>query len=63
MCGEREENNSNLWTKVSVRYVDIEKQNMEASMREMSNLENKLHIQVHTQEANGGISWWKVGIH
>jgi hypothetical protein len=52
--------------------MDIERQNMEASMREKRSLvfynelksswENKLYIEVCTQEARRGIGWWKMGI-
>jgi hypothetical protein len=52
--------------------VDIERQNMEASMREKtspvfynelkSSWEMKLYTEVCTQEARRGIGWWKMGI-
>jgi hypothetical protein len=51
--------------------MDIERQNMEASMKEKISLvfydelksswENKLYIEVCTQEARRGIGWWKMG--
>jgi hypothetical protein len=67
-----EENNQNVWRKVSKGSVDIERQNLEASMREKrslvfynelkSNWERKFYIEVCTQEARGGVGWWKIGI-
>jgi hypothetical protein len=52
--------------------MDIERQNMEGSMREKRSLvfynefksswEKKLYIEVCTQEARRGIGWWKMGI-
>jgi hypothetical protein len=53
--------------------MNIEKNNMEASMREKkitrffcnelkSSWENKLCIELCTQEAGRGIGWWKMGI-
>jgi hypothetical protein len=52
--------------------MDIERQNMEASMREKrslifynvlkNNWEKKLYIEVSTQEARRGIGWWKMGV-
>jgi hypothetical protein len=52
--------------------MDIERQNMEASMREKrslvfynelkNNWEKKLYIEVCSQEARRGIGWWKMGI-
>jgi hypothetical protein len=66
-----EENNRNVWREVSKRCVDIERQNMEVSMRERRSLvfynklniswEKKLYIEVCTQEARRGIGWWKMG--
>jgi hypothetical protein len=62
-----EENNRNVWRKVSKRCMDIERQNMEASMKEKrslvfynelkNNLEKKLYIEVCSQEARRGIGW------
>jgi hypothetical protein len=67
-----EQNNRNVWREASKRCVDIEAQNMEASMREKVSLvfynelnsswEKKLYIGVCTQEARRGIGWWKMGI-
>jgi hypothetical protein len=67
-----EENNINVWREVSKRCMDFERQNMEASMRENRSLvfynelksswEKKLYIEVCTQEARGGIEWWKMCI-
>jgi hypothetical protein len=67
-----EENNRNVWREVSKRCMDIKRQNMEASMKEKrslvfhnelnNNWENKLYIQVCSQEARIGIGWWKMGI-
>jgi hypothetical protein len=52
--------------------MDIERQNMEASMKEKrsfafydefkNNWEKKLYIEVCSQEARRGIGWWKMGI-
>jgi hypothetical protein len=52
--------------------MDIERHNMEASLREKRSLEfnnelkssweNELYIEVCTQEARRGIGWWKIGI-
>jgi hypothetical protein len=52
--------------------MDIERQNLEANMRGKRSLvfyndlksswENKLYIDVCTQEARRGIGWWKMGI-
>jgi hypothetical protein len=52
--------------------MDIERQNMEDSMREKRSLvfytelksswEKKLYREVCTQEAGRGIGWWKMGI-
>jgi hypothetical protein len=52
--------------------MDIERQNIEASVREKRSLvfynelksswENKLYVEVCTQEARRGIGWWKMGI-
>jgi hypothetical protein len=67
-----EENNRNVWREASKRCMDIERQNMEASMKEKRSLvfynelksrwEKKLYIEVCTQEARRGIGWWKMGI-
>jgi hypothetical protein len=67
-----EENNRNVWREVSKRCMDIERQNMEASMKEKRSLvfcnelksswEKKLYIEVCTQEARRGIGWWKMGM-
>jgi hypothetical protein len=67
-----EENNRNVWREVSKRCKGIERQNMEASMREKrspvfynelkSSWEKKLYIEVCTQEARRGIGWWKMGV-
>jgi hypothetical protein len=66
------EKNRNVWREVSKRFVDIERQNMETSMRDKrslvfynelkSNWEKKLYIEVCTQEARRGKGWWKMGI-
>jgi hypothetical protein len=68
----REENNRNVWREVNKRCVDIERQIMEASMREKRSLslynelkstwEKKLYIEECTQEARRGIGWWKMDI-
>jgi hypothetical protein len=67
-----EENNRNVWIAVSRRCVDIERQNMETSMKDKRSLvfynelksswEKKVYIDVCTQEARRGIGWWKMGI-
>jgi CRISPR/Cas system CSM-associated protein Csm2 small subunit len=67
-----EENNRNVWREVSKRCIDIERQNMEASMKEKrllvfcdelkNNWERKLYIEVCSQEARRGTGWWKMGI-
>jgi hypothetical protein len=67
-----EENNRNVWREVSKRCMDIERQNMEASMGEKRSLvfynelksswEKKVYIEVCTQEARRGTGWWKTGI-
>jgi hypothetical protein len=67
-----EEYNRNVWREVSIRCMDIERQNMEASMKEKgslvfynelkNSLEKKLYIEVCTQEARRGIGWWKMVI-
>jgi hypothetical protein len=59
-----EENNRNVWREASKRCMDIERQNMEASMREKwslvfynelkSSWDKKLYIEVCTQEARRG---------
>jgi hypothetical protein len=66
------ENNRNVWKEVSKRFMNTERQNMEASMRGKRSLvfynelesswEKKLYIEVCTQEARSGIGWWKMGI-
>jgi hypothetical protein len=70
--GEENNRNVGLWREVSKRCVDIERQNMEISMREKRSLvfynelkrswEKKVYIEVCTQEARRGIEWWKMGI-
>jgi hypothetical protein len=67
-----EENNRNIWREVSKRCMDIERQNMEASMTEKrslvfynelkNNWEKKLYIEVCSEESRRGIGWWKMGI-
>jgi hypothetical protein len=67
-----EENNRNVWREVSKRCMDIERQNMKASMKEKrslvfynelkNNWEKKFYIEVCTQESRRGIGWWKMGI-
>jgi hypothetical protein len=52
--------------------MDIDRQNMAASMKEKRSLvfynelknkwEKKLYIEVCCQEARRGIGWWKMGI-
>jgi hypothetical protein len=56
-----------VWREVSKRYIDIERQNREASMKDKriiynefkNNWEKKLYIEVCSQEAR---RWWKMGI-
>jgi hypothetical protein len=67
-----EENNRNVWREVSKTCMDIERQNMEASMKEKrllvfynelkNNWEKKLYIEVGSQESRRGIGCWKMGI-
>jgi CRISPR/Cas system CSM-associated protein Csm2 small subunit len=67
-----EQNNRNVWREVRKMCMDIERQNMEASMKEKrslvfynelkNNWERKLYTQVCTQEARRGIGWWKIRI-
>jgi hypothetical protein len=67
-----EENKINVWREVSKRCMDIERQNMEASMKEKrslvfynelkNNWEKKFYIEVCTQEARRGIGQWKLDI-
>jgi hypothetical protein len=61
-----------MYGEVSRRSMDIERQNMEASMKEKrslvfynelkNNWEKEFYIEVCTQEARRGIGWWKMGI-
>jgi hypothetical protein len=56
-----------MWREVSKRCVTVERQNVEASMKEkislvfyselISNWQNKLYIEVCIQEARGGVGW------
>jgi hypothetical protein len=67
-----EENNRNVWREVSKSCMDIERQNVEASIRGKRSLVfysefksicgRKLYIELCTQEARRGIRWWKMGI-
>jgi hypothetical protein len=67
-----EENNRNVWREVSKMFMDTDRQNMEASMRDKRSLvfynelkkswEKELYIEVCTQEARRGIGWWKMDI-
>jgi hypothetical protein len=65
--GGDDDDDNNIWSVVSKRFMDIERQNMEASMGEntslvlyielRSNWKKEIHKEVCTHEARRGIGW------
>jgi hypothetical protein len=61
-----------VWIRIRKRCVDIERQNIEATMRErsvltlcnslMNNWEKEKYIELCTGEVRRRIIWWKIGV-